>query len=70
MPLISFYSEPILYVIHFLNSCVCQKTAPANFEKNRLSLKLLCLSKSVFKVEKGSRCQNPAPPGLRLNFDI
>ena len=65
MPLIYFYYESIFHVIFVLNSCICQKTAPPVFEKNRLSLSLLCLSKSMLKVENGHPVQHPAPPVLR-----
>ena len=65
VPLIIFYCEPIFHVIRDSNSHVCQKTVPAIFEKKRLSLSLLCLSKLSLKVENGSCCQHRAPPVLR-----
>ena len=65
MPLIYFYYESIFHVIGVLKSFICQKTAPPLFEKNRLSLSLLCLSKSMLKVENGHAVQHPAPPVLR-----
>ena len=65
VPLIIFNCEPIFHVIRVLNSHVCQKTVPAIFEKNRVSLSLLCLSKLSLKVENGSCCQHRAPPVLR-----
>ena len=60
-----FYCEPIFDVIRISNSCVYQKTLPAIFEKKRLSLSLLCLSKFILKVENGHTVQHPAPPVLR-----
>ena len=63
VPLIIFYCEPIFHVIRVSNSHVCQKTVPAIFEKKRLSLSLLWLSKLSLKVENGSCCQHRAPPG-------
>ena len=65
VPLIIFYCEPIFHVIRVLNFYICQKTVPAIFEKKRLSLSLLCLSKLSLKVENGSCCQHRAPPVLR-----
>ena len=65
MPSIYFHSESIFHVIRVLKSCICQKTAPAIFEKKRFSLSLLCLSKSMLKVENGHAVQHPAPPVLR-----
>ena len=58
-----FYCEPIFDVIRISNSCVYQKTLPAIFEKKRLSLSLLCLSKFILKVENGHAVQHLAPPG-------
>ena len=63
VPLIIFYCELIFHVIRVLNSHVCHKTVPAIFEKNRVSLSLLYLSKFSLKVENGSCCQHRAPPG-------
>ena len=65
VPLIIFYCEPIFHVIRVLNIYICQKTVPAIFEKKCLSLSLLCLSKSMLKVENGHAVQHPAPPVLR-----
>ena len=65
MPQIYFYYESIFNIIRVLNSCICQKTAPPVFEKKRLSLSLLCLSKLSLKVENGSCCKHQAPPLLR-----
>ena len=65
VPLIIFYCEPISHVIRVLDSHVYQKTVPAIFEKNRVSLSLLCLSKFILKVENGHTVQHPAPPVLR-----
>ena len=65
VPLIIFNCEPIFHVIRVLNFYVCQKTVPAIFEKNRLSLSLLCLSKLSLKVENGHPVQHRAPPVLR-----
>ena len=53
VPLIIFNCEPIFYVIRVLNFKVCQKMVPAIFEKRRLSLSLLGLSKLSLKVESG-----------------
>ena len=58
-----FYCEPIFDVFRISNSCVYQKTLPAIFEKKRLSLSLLCLSKFILKVENGHAVQHLAPPG-------
>ena len=65
VPLIIFNFEPIFHVIRVLNFYICQKTVPAFYEKKRLSLSLLCLSKISLKVENGSCCQHRAPPVLR-----
>ena len=65
VPLIIFYCEPIFHVIRVSNSHVCQKTVPAIFEKKRLSLSLLWLSKLSLKVENGHAVQHLAPPVLR-----
>ena len=65
MPLIIFNCAPIVHVIRVLNYYICQKTVLAIYERKRLSLSLLCLSKLSLKVENGSCCQHPAPPVLR-----
>ena len=65
VPLIIFNCEPIFHVIRVLNFYICQKTVPAIFEKKCLSLSLLCLSKSILKVENGHAVQHLAPPVLR-----
>ena len=51
VPLIIFNCEPIFHVIRVLNFYVCQKTVPTIFEKKRLSVSVLCLSKFCSKVE-------------------
>ena len=65
VPLIFFYCDSIFYVIRVSNTCVYQKTLPAVFEKKRLSLSLLCLSKWSLKVENEHPVQHLAPPVLR-----
>ena len=64
VPLIIFNCEAIFHVVRVLNFYVCQKTVPAIFERKRLSLSLLCLSKLSLKVENGRFCcEKLAPQG-------
>ena len=70
VPLIYFKCELIFHIIHVSNSWVCQKTLPAIFEKKRLLLSLLWLSKWSLFVENGHPVLRPGAPGVEKSWRL
>ena len=71
MPLIYFNNESIFHVIRVLNSYVCQKTAPAIFEKKAF-VTITTVSLTIhLESRKWPPCPVPGAPGLmQLGGDI